>query len=91
MLAAYFRALRKADAALRARPPQYMPLWARNIPPGLEGSHDYTRFGLGELLVFESYPAEIFEATIAFARRWGLDQNMREDTFSALATSPMAL
>ncbi len=91
VLAAYFRALRTADAALRTRPRQYMPLWARNIPPGLEGAHDYTRFGLGELLVFEPYPADIFEATIAFARRWGLDRNMREDSFQALATSPLAL
>ena len=91
VLAAYFRALRIADETLRAQPQKYMPLWARNIPPGLEGDYDYSRFGLGELLVFESYPLEIFEATIAFARRWGLDGNMREDGFTALATSPLAL
>ena len=91
VLAAYFRALRMADEALRARPQTYMPLWARNIPPGLEGDHDFSTFGLGEVLVFEGYPAEVFEATVAFARRWGLDGNMREDTFQALATSPLAL
>ncbi len=91
VLAAFFRALRKADEALRARPRTYMPLWARNIPPGLEGDHDYSKFGLGELLVFERYPIDIFERTIAFARRWGLDRNMREDSFTALATSPLAL
>jgi hypothetical protein len=91
VLAAYFRALRKADEALRARPQKYMPLWARNIPPGLEGDYDYDTFGLGELLVFESYPMDIFEETIAFARRWGLDRNMREDSFEALATPPLGL
>ena len=91
VLAAYFRTLRRADEALRARPEKYMPLWARNVPPGLEGDYDYDKFGLGELLVFERYPIEIFEETVAFARRWGLDGNMREDSFKALATPPLAL
>jgi hypothetical protein len=89
VLAAYFRALRRADESLRARPHTYMPLWSRNIPPGLEGKYDYSRFGLGELLVFEPYPVGVFEETVAFARRWGLDGNMRDDSFSALAVSPL--
>lgn len=90
VLGAYFRALERADEALRASPVKYMPLWARNIPPGLEGPYDYKRFGLGELLVFESYPRDTFEEAVAFARRWGLHQNMREDNFDALAVSAQA-
>lgn len=89
VLAAYFRALRKAEGALRTRPQQYAPLWARNIPPELQGDYDYNKFGLGELLVFERYPAEVFAETIGFVRRWGLDGNMRMDSFEALATSPL--
>lgn len=85
VLGAYFAALRRADRALRESPARYMPLWARNVPPALAGDHDYTRFGMGELLVFEPYPREIYDQTIAFARRWGLAGNMREDAFEALA------
>jgi len=91
LLTAYFTGLGRADKALRAQPGKYMPLWARNIAPGLEGQYDYTKFGLGELLVFERYPEDIFEATVAFARSWGLDREMREDSFNALATSALAL
>lgn len=90
VLGAYFRVLGRADQALRARPQTYMPLWKRNIPPELAGEHDWTRFGLGELLVFEPYPRDIFEETVAFARRWGLDRNMREDSFEALAAPALA-
>jgi len=90
LLTGYFRGLRRADQALRAQPKKYMPLWARNIAPGLEGPYDYGRFGLGELLVFERYPEDIFEATVAFARRWGLDRDMREDGFNALSISTLA-
>ena len=85
VLTAYFNALRRADRALRSSPARYMPLWARNVPATLAGDHDYTRFGLGELLIFEPYPREIYEETVAFARRWGLAGSMREDAFEALA------
>ncbi len=85
VLTAYFNALRRADRALRGSPACYMPLWARNVPADLAGDHDYTQFGLGELLIFEPYPREIYDETIAFARRWGLAGSMREDAFEALA------
>jgi len=88
VLAAYFAALRRADRALRDAPVRYMPLWARNVPPALAGDHDYTRFGLGELLMFEPYPREIYDQTVAFAQRWGLAGHMREDAFDALAFAP---
>ena len=89
-LAGYFRALRRADEALRADPPRYMPLWKKNLPPALAGEYDWSKFGLGEMLVFERYPKETFLETVDFARRWGLDQNMREDSFEALAVSASA-
>jgi NitT/TauT family transport system substrate-binding protein len=86
VLGAYFAVLRRADRALRAEPQGFAHLWARNVPPDLGSDHDWTRFGLGELLVFEPYPSDIYQETVAFARRWGLDQNMREDRFDALST-----
>jgi hypothetical protein len=90
LLGAYFRVLRRADQALRADPQRYMPLWERNLPPDLGGGHDWTQFGSGELLVFEPYPRDVYEETVAFARRWGLDGNMREDSFEALASPTLA-
>lgn len=91
VLNAYFRVLRRTDETLRAKPQQYMHLWARNIPSHLAGDHDYARFGLGELLVFEPYPRDTYEDTVAFVRRWGLDRNMRENSFEALATPALSL
>jgi ABC-type nitrate/sulfonate/bicarbonate transport system substrate-binding protein len=88
VLRAYFNALRRADQALRESPDRYLPLWARNVPPSLAGPHDYTRFGLGELLVFEPYPRDVYDETVAFARRWGLAGHMREDAFDALVATP---
>ena len=87
-LGAYFRALRRADVALRSEPSRYMPLWKNNLPPALAGTHDWLRFGLGELLVFEPYPEQTFDEAVDFARRWGLDGNMRSETFAELAAPP---
>jgi NitT/TauT family transport system substrate-binding protein len=91
VLGSYFKALRRADEALRSEPDRYLWLWERNLPPGLEAPAGYSNFGLGELLYFEPYPRETFEETVAFARRWGLDRNMREDSFQALATPAIAV
>ena len=86
-LGAYFRTLRHADEALRADPSRYLHLWERNLPPGLAGTHDWSTFGLGEVLVFEPYPEETFREAVDFAHHWGLDQKMRESSFAALAAS----
>lgn len=89
-LGGYFRTLRRADQALRADAVKYMHLWRKNIPPGLEGDWDWSKFGLGEMLVFEKYPEETFDETMDFARRWGLDGNVRSNTYAELA-APAAL
>ncbi len=85
VLGAYFRALRRADAALRDSPERYMRLWEKNVPPGLQGDYDYSKFGLGELLLFERYPDDTYAESVDFARRWGLDGHMRETAYSTLA------
>jgi hypothetical protein len=81
----YLRALRRADELLRGEPERWLDLWERNVPPALAGDYDYSTFGLGEVLVFERYPEDTFEESVAFAKRWGLDRDMRERTYSALA------
>jgi hypothetical protein len=90
VLEAYFRALRRADAALHADPERYLPLWARNVPPELAGDHDYRTFGLGELLFFEPYPRTEFADAVAFADTWGLTGHMRDRRYEHLAT-PVSL
>ncbi len=78
LAAAYFRAMRRAQAALEAAPQRYMPLWERNIPPILRNrAYDLSRFGLGEVLEFEPYAQEDYDHTLALAHRWGLDRNLR--------------
>jgi ABC-type nitrate/sulfonate/bicarbonate transport system substrate-binding protein len=91
VLGSYFKALRRADEALRSEPEKYMWLWERNLPPGLDAKGDFSNFGFGELLCFEPYPPQTFEETVAFARRWGLDRNMREDSFQAVAAPAIAV
>jgi hypothetical protein len=90
VLGAYFRALGRADAALRAAPERYLHLWSRNLPSELRGDYDWSRFGLGELLVFERYPEETYAQSVEFARRWGLDGHMREAAYDNLAV-PISL
>lgn len=72
VLSAYFRALRRADSALRASPADHLHLWARNVPPALRGDHDYSAFGTGEMLVFERFDEDMVAETLRFADRWGL-------------------
>jgi ABC-type nitrate/sulfonate/bicarbonate transport system substrate-binding protein len=88
VLVRYFAALRRADRALRADPTRYLPLWERNVPPALrDHEYDVERFGPGELLVFERYPEDEFERTVAFARKWGLDGEMVETSYDQLIAS----
>jgi hypothetical protein len=84
VLGAYFRVLKRADEALRAAPEKYLPLWERNVPPPLKGDHDYSTFGLGELLFFERYSEAELRSTLDFARKWNLDENIREDRYENL-------
>ena len=84
VLAAYFRALKRADDALSQRPQAYLGLWERNVPPALKGDYDYTPFGLGEKFIFEPYDEAMFQEAIGFAKQWGLDDHVKESRYSQL-------
>ena len=84
VLQAYFRALKRADEALARDPERYLPLWERNVPPGLSGEYDYATFGLGEKFVFEPYTEEMFQQALHFAERWNLHTHVREDRYDRL-------
>lgn len=55
-----------------------------NAAAGMGHCYDTQRFGLGELLVFEPSPEEEYERTVAFARKWGLDTEIRETRYEQL-------
>lgn len=90
VLGAFFRALRRAEGALKSDPERYLHLWERNVPPGLEGDHDYTTFGRGERMFFEPYSEEMYRDAIAFAERWGLAGNIEESRYEHLV-APVAV
>ena len=85
-MSAYFRALRRADVALRASPGAHLPLWARNVPPDLCGEYAYRAFGLGALLFFEPYSREEFADAIALAETLNLAGHIRDRQFDQLVT-----
>ena len=78
-LDAYFRVMRRAEEALAANPRKYMHLWEKNVPRELRNArYDYSRFRLGEKLVFEPYTQEEYDATLRLAERWSLGNHLRE-------------
>lgn len=79
VLSAYFRALRRADSALRESPGEHLHLWARNVPPALAGDYDYSTFGTGEMLVFERFDGDMIAETVRFADRWDLRSQVTID------------
>lgn len=79
VLSAYFRALRRADSALRESPGEHLHLWARNVPPALEGDYDYSAFGTGEMMVFERFDDDMIAEAVRFADRWGLRSQVTID------------
>lgn len=84
VLQAYFRALKRADESLSRHPERYLPLWERNVPPALQGSYDYSIFGLGEKFVFEPYTEEMFQHALQFAEKWNLHTHIQEIRYSQL-------
>lgn len=76
--------LKRADKALRADPAKYMPLWDRNMRPAERGKFDYSKFGRGELLFFEPYSRELFDEGMAYAKRWGLAEDVTNERYSEL-------
>jgi hypothetical protein len=52
--------------------------------PELEGDHDYSQFGLGELLFFEPFDEDMVNEAVRFAERWELGENLREQHYENL-------
>ncbi len=79
----YLRALDRAEQALEADLPKYLPLWKVTVPPEFEHYHrwDFGKFGRGERFVHKPLPLEEFAETLEQVKRWGLDDYVRERSF----------
>ena len=84
----YLRGLDRAERALEADLPKYLPLWKHAVPPEFE-THpwDFNRFGRGERFVYKTIPREEFREVFDQVKRWGLDEYIKERAFDKLAAS----
>lgn len=82
----YLNALQRAEEALEADLPKYLPLWQIAIPAEFEKLHpwDFSKFTRGERFVYKPIPREEFDDTLAQVKRWGLDQHLKETSFDRL-------
>jgi NitT/TauT family transport system substrate-binding protein len=85
----YLAALDRAEKALDADLPKYLPLWRLAVPPEFANYHpwDFTTFGRGERFVHQAIPREEFDETLAQVKRWGLDQYLQDRSFERLSFS----
>jgi NitT/TauT family transport system substrate-binding protein len=76
----YMGALNRAEQALNADLPKYLPLWQLAIPAEFENFHpwDFSKFGRGEKFVNETLPPEKFSDVFNMVERWGLDQFVKD-------------
>jgi len=82
---AYLRALDRAERALEADLPKYLPLWRHCVPPEFQDREwDTSRFSRGERFVYKPIPREEFEGVFEQVKRWGLDQHLKERSFDKL-------
>jgi NitT/TauT family transport system substrate-binding protein len=91
VLTKYLKALDRAEQALQADLPKYLPLWKLSVPPEFQGtSWDYTKFTRGERFVYEPVPKAEFDEIMQQVERWGLDQHLMERKFENLIPSAAA-
>lgn len=81
----YLRALDRAERALEADLPKYLPLWRHCVPPEFQDRNwDYARFSRGERFVYRPIPQAEFDGVFEQVKRWGLDQHLKERSFEKL-------
>jgi hypothetical protein len=91
VLAKYFVALNRAEQALQADLPKYLPLWQLSIPAGFQAtSWNFSAFTRGERFVYEPVPKSEFEEVMGQVERWGLDQHLKDREFANLIASAAA-
>jgi len=85
----YLRALDRAEHALEADLPNFLPLWENAVPAEFrDRTWDYAKFSRGERFVYEPLPRAEFDEVFDQVKRWGLDQYLKERSFEKLIHSP---
>jgi hypothetical protein len=76
----YLRALDRAEQALEANLPKYLPLWRLAVPAEFKNFHpwDFSKFGRGERFVNKPLLREEFDEVFSQVKRWGLDQYLED-------------
>jgi len=81
----YLNGLDRAEKALEANLPKYLPLWANCVPPEFKNREwNFSRFSRGERFVYQSIAREEFNEVMQQVERWGLDQYLKDRTFENL-------
>ena len=86
---AYLRGLDRAEKALQADLPKYLPLWKLAISAEFETLHpwDFTKFTRGERFVYEPVVQAEFDEVMQQVERWGLDDYLKNRSFDQLSYS----
>jgi len=83
--AKYLRALDRAEKALQADLPKFLPLWKLSIPAEFQDRPwDFAKFSRGERFVYQPVPRAEFDEIMQQVERWGLDQHLKEREFDKL-------
>ncbi len=86
---AYLRALDRAEKAMDADLPKYLPLWKHAVPAEFETYHkwDFSKFGRGERFVHKTLPHSEFDEVMDQVKRWDLAQFLKDKSYDGLAAS----
>ncbi len=75
----YLRGLDRAEQALRADLPKYLPLWQTCIPPEFQDRQwDFSNFTRGERFIYEPITHAELDEVFRQVQRWGLDQYLND-------------
>lgn len=85
-VSSYLRALHRAEEALQADLPKYLPLWRHAIPKEFQDRDwDFGKFGRGERFVPEAFERKDVEEIFSQVQRWDLDQYLKETDYDKIA------
>jgi ABC-type nitrate/sulfonate/bicarbonate transport system substrate-binding protein len=88
-VAAYVRALDRAEKAMDENLAKYLPLWEHAVPAEFRDQvWDFSTFGRGERFVANTIPDAEFDEIVSQAGRWGLDDFMQEKDWRKLLHAP---
>jgi hypothetical protein len=91
VLTKYLKALNRAEKALQADLPKYLPLWKMSVPAEFQDKPwDFSKFSRGERFIYERIPKAEFDEVMQQVERWGLDQHLKERGFERLIPSAAA-